>query len=495
MPTTKPLCVAGFVVGALMLAGCPVTSSGDDAGPSDASESGRPLEQFGVHGANDSVFDPLAPEVGASWVRHGSGVFSWGLIEKTKGSYEFTKQDALVSASSAAGIHVLATIRSLNLWDQCPTGCAQPAGHMLYPKDEAAYLAFIRAMVERYDGDGKDDAPGSPFVDGWQIENEVDGSFWDDTPQSYARLILKTAQVIREESPKAMVVVAGASAPRGWTDFYRPMLVELERIAPGQRLFDAVDLHWFGYAGEYLSFHGHELVSVLAEMRADLKAHGYEGTPIWITETATHAGKAVVDQFGTTLPEQDERTQAAELLRRYAHFLGQGVEKVFWVRLTELHHSSAEPGRANDFFESTGLINNALNAGDPLDPADDNDSSKKLAFFSYKLLAMKTRDCDWTSAQNHNGATQGLFHYSVSCPNRGRVHLAWLDPAPPSGSATISLPVTTAAALTTTGVPTTTQGKQVADFATAFATAKVQASSGKVEVTLGREPLLIEEDQ
>ncbi len=473
------LCILGI--------GCSGGSTGmhqDDTPPPDGSSSIKP---FGVHGENDYQFDPNESDIAIDWVRYGGGIFSWASVEPTKNQLDFTKQDPLVSDTAAKGISVLGTIRSFNPWDQCPngTGCMPPAGHQLYPVDEAAYISFLRTMVERYDGDGIDDAPGSPVVKAWQVENEVDGAFWDDTAERYATLLIKSYQTIKEANPEAKVVLAGSAGPTEWDSngFYQEILDRLASKGQGKQFFDVVDIHWYGNAWEYRLFKGYEFAALVSTViRPLLEDHGYVDVPIWITETATYGGVDVKDQLGNLLPAQDERVQASELVRRFIYFLGGGAEKVYWYKMIETHHSSGV-GIPNDYFENTGLINN---------PDNDGDDSKKLAFYSYKLLVQKTEGCDWNNLNKQQDGADGVYDYVLTCTGRGNLHVVWLDPA---DIKTVTIPVSGSGPVTVTkSVPDADQGKDVT-FPTAFTSTEVSPSSGSVSFSLGSEPVYVEESQ
>lgn len=86
------------------------------------------------------------------------------------------------------------------------------------------YAAFIRAVVERYDGDGVDDVPGliAP-IRYWEIETEVQhGAFWqvtcdgctdraylDRRISEYLRLLEVAGDAAREADPDAKIMLAG----------------------------------------------------------------------------------------------------------------------------------------------------------------------------------------------------------------------------------------------------------------------------------------------
>lgn len=362
-------------------------------------------------------FDQEFKNLGVKWIRYSGRSMAWDIVERRKGVYDWSLCDGLFSETSKNGIHSFITVRSFNQWDQ--PAKKMEKGKLLRPKaptDMAGFLKFLAKAVERYDGDGIDDAPGSPVVTHWQIENEVDGNFWGDTPESYARLLKASYQTIKKANPKAKVVLAGASSVAGFSRFYVPLLKELQNIAdkPGDRYFDVFDIHWYGYAGEYGKIDGHDLRGFMDSYNRTLSSYGYGDTPLWMTETGTHGGKGVVGKSGGALPEQDEAAQAAELVKRYVYFIGNGIKKVFWFQMANAHHDNI--GRPNDYFENVGLINNPRNNGD---------SSKKLAYYSYKFLVDMLEGSNWEMTQRID-LGKDVYAYRFLKNGKG-IYVIWYD--------------------------------------------------------------------
>ncbi len=76
--------------------------------------------------------------------------------------------DEAIGATVGAGIEPI-----VNVFGHPPWAASVACGPIdLAPLSR--WEAFVRALVERYDGDGLDDAPGSPRVGSWEIGNEQD---------------------------------------------------------------------------------------------------------------------------------------------------------------------------------------------------------------------------------------------------------------------------------------------------------------------------------
>ncbi len=89
-----------------------------------------------------------------------------------------------IREAQRSDFHVLVTIFPFANWDQmiCHKDLPPvegfgrgkgPGSTMGRPCNMKAYAAFVRALVERYDGDGQDDMPGLKFpIRHWEVGNE-----------------------------------------------------------------------------------------------------------------------------------------------------------------------------------------------------------------------------------------------------------------------------------------------------------------------------------
>ena len=393
---------------------------------------------FGIHGIRR--WDDNLKELGVQWIRFaGPQGVTWGLVEPEKGKFDWSMYDKLYLESFKNNVEMLITVKCGNTWDQgikrdkrsqkrargknnLEQGVERKKkshkgrrGKPGMPHDIEAYSNFIHKMVERYDGDGTDDAPGAPTIKYWQIQNEVDGS-WGDTPQDYAVLLKTSYMAIKEADPKAKIVLAGVMSREGFRNFYVPMLEHLNKIRdnPSDMYFDIFDFHWGGAAGSYKEKDRHgdkvDFKQYTEEIRSVLKKYNFS-VPIWITEISTYSGRP---ESPPGLQEQSEETQATELVKLYVYPLALGAKKIFWVSLKEWGTFNR---RTKGYFNMVGLISNPRNEGD---------SYKKLAYYTYKMLIEKLGGIDLDKIQTIN-IGEGIYCFKFIRKNSKSIYILWYD--------------------------------------------------------------------
>ena len=241
-------------------------------------------------------------------------------------------------------------------------------GSSYRPKDPQVFEGWVRAMVERYDGDGIDDMPGlTTPVSYWQIANEP-----TNAPGGYEYLVELASTAIKEAAPEAKVVLGGIFLPYPAARRYENSQLSLLENLHGNYV-DIIDLHWFGEVGEW-----QHLPGALARVRSDLGKFNFRDVPIWMTEVGTYSGQPTAKRRARyASPYQSERAQADEMVKRYVIALGEGVEKIFWA--WGMVEGYSDPND-NDFFDNTGLVY------DGIGPQDPGKGVKKISYWSYEQM-------------------------------------------------------------------------------------------------------------
>jgi len=296
--------------------------------------------KFGfLSGGEEDTFFLFA--VGAGWGRPHPGPFLWDSMQKSKESViDFSRTDKAASSYGKNDLGILATIWPFADWDQAEnpkqTECAVNTNdefllkndekgrggdylptYRCAPVDLAAYLNWVKAVVERYDGDGQDDMPGLKVpIKYWEVSNEPDLTpgpdgrliFWKDTPEKYAQLLIETYQAIKETDPEANVLIAGAAgADETFLGFYKKVLAD-EKAG---KSFDIANIHCISNdkgAGDFN-------VGAYKKMLENLAI----SKPIWVTEAESFNGKTAEENYALTKASTEKA-------------LSLGAEKIFFTR-------------------------------------------------------------------------------------------------------------------------------------------------------------------
>lgn len=284
---------------------------------------------------------------GARWARPHSGPFVWDMMQKSQTSkIDFSYTDKFINDAQKNKLGTLATIFPYADWEQKqgvnPEKCRVPANDAFAPQGREKegkmefylpyyrckpanwdkYSVWVKALVERYDGDGVDDMPGLQIpVKYWEISNEPDLlgpedfnepqpdslTFFAGEPEDYAELLKKSYQFIKEADPDAKVLISGAAGGGNWSlKYYRQMFKD----ATVKNYFDIANVHCISN-DSYDSYNVEPYQKMLAEF-------GIE-KPIWVTEA-----EAVVHRT-----KENNIKQFQESTRKA---LGLGVEKIFYTR-------------------------------------------------------------------------------------------------------------------------------------------------------------------
>jgi len=455
---------------------------------------------FGFHPA--SVYKPGYPDkgfvdaqnIGVRW--HRPPVYAyWFLVQPDldRQVYDFSRYDQEYG-SVPPGIHILANIAPQGPIDE---GRCLPGSWL--PVDEAKYVAFVKATVERYDGDGVDDMPGvANPIKYWQVGNEPN----NQQRSGFAQLQRITYQAIKEVCPDCTVLIGGvAGFPddyiRHFDAVYSPILAEL-----GGQYVDVFDFHWYGTAtGDYRLRDTATGEDVYAHIRATLTANGFPpDLPIWITEMGSYSGDPSDFQFPLFLefPPQSERQQAADYFKRFVYALSRGVQKVFpaFGLMEGFKHDDG-------YFDHTGLIYDGEDFGHGTDPSTGGDPGlgvKKLGYYTYKKMTEKLEGADWSTLKALHDGTDSDHLYLFRVLKEGRpLYIAWWDyfdepDYTPGDTKPITLTGLSGTTVTvTTVVPSADTGREVTDYATAFEVSTYPVVDGAVTIPLGEDPVVIEE--
>ncbi len=285
----------------------------------------------------------LSPMAQAIHIGLSREQISWATYDTPWGPAFFDARIGLLAEAGFGIIGILVTTPERYTSPQC-RACADQQGLPRYfcpPRNPNDFAAFAATVVERYDGDGYQDAPGSPRIDYWEVWNEPDQpATWvtctgHNDPVAYEALLEVTYQAIKQADPSAQVLVGGMTdGDTVGLDGFMDRVV----AAGGWPYFDILSYHPF--------FLGHppEAPGLAWNM-----PHRLQMVQDWI---AAHGGgkEAWATEFGwstCTIPGdprcRTEEQQANYLVRAYGLLLLHRFEHGTYFHLKDLAGGAPTP--------------------------------------------------------------------------------------------------------------------------------------------------------
>jgi hypothetical protein len=283
--------------------------------------------------------------IGARWTREEICWACWGRDERN-GHY-----DERIAMLAEAGIGIIGMLLTTPEQYRDP-GCVayaratnQPE-YWCQPTSMDAYAAWAGRVVERYDGDGYRDAPGSPRIAAWEIWNEPDmEGTWlpGPNPAAYAEMLQKAYRAIKAADPSAIVLSGGVYVfDAVGENAFMDRVIDLA----GWDSFDVLSIHpWLiDHAPDEPSLiNPRERFDVtipgrIAVAQRWVAARG-GGKPIWITEVGwSTCGGACAPQFA-----KNEEEQADYMVRTFVLAAAAGIEHVSYFQLNDKFKGGQQP--------------------------------------------------------------------------------------------------------------------------------------------------------
>lgn len=338
--------------------------------------------------------------LGAHWTRSNLQLI-WDKIEPVMGEgYEWNNEmltDSVIKQAYASGANWLGVFHEGGLRGS-GANRAVLRNPLDYPSD---YGTFVQAVVERYDGDGIDDASPYVKVKYWQVGNEVRA--WQDNVQDYIRFFRMVREAAKKADPEAKIVLVAPTTGLKLD----PTLSEIIDILAPQKEFDVIDIHHWGTAKNWK-------MTVISQYRQILDSKSLGNVQIWSTEHGTWQGQP------SEQPYQNEHDQAYSLIERYSYNLANGLDKLFWNNLIDFNQFGGRPG---SIYNSMGLITDAQGEGEDL-PFN----TKRLSYYSYKLMTEKLEGSDWNNIETISNGTNNVYVYKFYRKDLAKpVYVAWKD--------------------------------------------------------------------
>ena len=316
----------------------------------------------------------MMADAGIAWARTN---WAWKDLQPQVGPFDYTHLDMVAEIAAKHGIKLLPILTAVPAWSStAPDQLKAERGNLspvdrYRPKDAADWLHYVRNVVERYDGDGVDDAPGSPQLNDWEVWNEPNlAQFWPPSPNvaEYLALLKSTYQAIKAANPAATVVLGGL-ANAGMNADGSSYLQALYDLG-GRPYFDVVSIHVYSHPSNGLA----PIQQVVTSVRATMAINGDTNKPLWLTEIGW--SDAPNAWGGQTVSQYD---MALFLKAVYTSPLP--ADLIFWYNFRNIFPNSS------DVEHNFGLIN--------------ADFSPKPAYEAYKALAMNCMKQDQSSHADH----------------------------------------------------------------------------------------------
>jgi len=285
----------------------------------------------------------LMVEARPGWVRYP---VRWRWIEPVDTDPEnynwYPTLETSVANASEAGIQILLTIS-----DQPEWAAEYPMGP---PHDEGALFEFVQALVERYDGDGVNDAPGSPKIEHFEFHNEPDNTdayrasrgthgYWGNRGTEYGQLLQKLYPVVKKANPDAKLVMGGLALD--WFVgsggvFDRDFLDDVLAACQGVPCFDVANFHYYPVFHGVWAPYGYGVIGKTNYVRQTMAKYGVAGLPIFCTEIGWSGGEAV--GWG------GEEAQARYAVQGFVRGLSADLSMLIWFKAHDKQMEVEQPG-------------------------------------------------------------------------------------------------------------------------------------------------------
>jgi hypothetical protein len=227
-----------------------------------------------------------AQVLGVYWIRTYLGWDNIEPLDTDPPTYNWGYYDAFLSSLATSDREVIVTIFHNPGW-----AATNMDGPIDKPGGLAAFGQFVGALVERYDGDGVDDAPGSPQIRYWEFYNEPDAADrWAGHGADYAAMLKTVYPAAHAADPTAQVVFGGLAydwwlpeCPPG-TCWDQDFLSTVINNASGSQYpyFDVLNYHFYNrLAGKW---NPPNVVGKLKHLLSNQVPVGLRTMPVLVTE-------------------------------------------------------------------------------------------------------------------------------------------------------------------------------------------------------------------
>jgi len=365
----------------------------------------------------------LGREANIEWAREE---LSWANLEPhEKGEMNYQYYDERVLELARAGYGIVGVLLTTPGWarvEDCASRAGRIADYWCPPANPQDFGDFTRTLVEHYDGDGINDAPGSPRVAVWQIWNEPSTrGTWPGSAAKYGEMLVAGYEAAKAADPSAVVITGGVylydgmgTDPNDGIPFLNAAIAAVPQAA---NAFDALAIHPFMPTSAPDAPIIFSTISMWGRIEtAQNWLQQYGGRPLWISEVG----------WSTCVPAQpgcnadvakSEAQQANYMVRTYALALAQGVQHVSYFQLEDKFD-----GESGVFWGEASILG-----------TDSEDYRRKPAYLAYRVLVQQLGGMRFEGFGAHNTFAynptienpQDLYHLRFAGQDGTLVDVLW----------------------------------------------------------------------
>jgi len=300
--------------------------------------------------------------LGFDWIRTQ---VNWDKVEPVRSdppTYKWDGVDGSLRSLAEASLRPLVIVSHNPSW-AATTSCG-PHDRLA---DETAFVQFVGALVERYDGDGDYngdgviDGPALPNVRDWEFWNEPDwndmgdaqmGGCWGPQAGAYAAMLRAIYPVMHQANPTVRVVLGGLAAEdiginpainQPFFNFSRQpsaqatdFMTELLAAGAGS-YFDVINFHYYRAFDRVWAGWGAPLLGKINWLNERLSYAGVAPKPIIVSEAGLRSDPAkVIDGVPMSQAEQ-----ARFVVQIHARGAAAGVDSMIWYTYSDPSTSEA----------------------------------------------------------------------------------------------------------------------------------------------------------
>lgn len=380
-------------------------------------------------------------DAGVQW---GREEMSWATLEPVKGQWNWEWLDKRVAQMGRAGYGITGMLLTTPSWARVPDCKARAAAvgtdeYWCPPANPRDYADFVWTIIERYDGDGFQDAPGSPRVAAWQIWNEPSApQTWPGSAAEYGNMLVEAYKAGKAADESAVIALGGVYVFDGLgtdkTDgipFYNTMIAA---VPESQLTFDALAIHPFMTAAAPDELGIFSTVTVWGRILTGqrwLQEHQRYGQvrPLWISEMGWTVCKVDPANCSPYI-NRSEDEPATYMVRAYVVALALGVQQVSYFQLEDKFD-----GTWGDPNGDAAAILDTKGAG----------YRPKAAYQAYQVMAGQLSGAQFLGygaahSYKYNPRDQnrnGTYHFRFKLPGGARVDVLWRT----AGEQSVSVPL------------------------------------------------------